>query len=639
MFWRVRVVKTNRIFLLIAFLIAWQFTSGKVAEDPKTPLLERVITVNFEQETVASALKRIGELAGFTFSYNSNILDANRLISYEASNKTVREVLDYLFKGSIQYKERRKHIILTKADNTPKDTRKVSGYIIDEATGERLKNVSIYDPVSLSSAVTDAYGFFQLEIPKPSNEEISLAVKKLNYADTVVMVKGDGKGLLNVPIKIDKEKFNALADSVGRKIKRFWLMTKSATVQAINMINIDDTLHRHFQFSVVPFIGTNHKLSGNIINDYSLNLFGGYSKGTEKLEIGGYFNAVGGNVHGVQIAGLANGVAGETNGVQVAGLVNGNLGKTTGVQIAGMLNFNVDTTNTVALAGLLNFGLRDSKGARVSGLGNATMGKQEGPSVAGLFNFSTRNASITQVAGLLNFTAGSMNDGAQVAGLVNFAAHDVEGAQVSGILNLAGGTVTGTQVGLVNYATKVKGLQFGLVNITDSVKGVPIGFLTFASRGGYHKIELSADEIFYTNVAFRTGVRKFYNIFTAGAKPETFNDSETIWTFGYGLGTAPRLSNTLYLNVDLTANQVVKGSWTDAINMINKLYIGVDYQFARKMSITAGVTLNAYVTDVTYQNYPDIFTGYKPHFFSESTGSDDINTKWWWGAKIGLRFL
>jgi hypothetical protein len=632
-------VKTNRTFFLIAFLTLWQFTSAKIAEEPKTPLLERVISVNFEQETLASALKKIGELAGFTFSYNSDILDGKRLISYEATNKTVREVLDYIFKGNIQYKERRKHIILTKAENNSSDTKKVSGYIIDEATGERLKNVSIYDPISLSSAVTDAYGFFQIEIPQPSNEQVSLVVKKLNYADTVVTAAGDGKGLLNVPIKIDKEKLNILADSVGKKLKRFWLTTKSATIQAINMINIDDTLHRHFQFSVIPFIGTNHKMSGNIINDYSVNLFGGYSKGVEKFEIGGYFNTVGGDVHGVQIAGLANGVAGETNGVQIAGLVNGNLGKTTGVQVAGLLNFNVDTTNTVALAGLLNFGLRNSKGARVGGLGNATMGKQEGPSVAGLFNFSTHDASTTQVAGLLNFTAGSMNHGAQVGGLVNFAAHDVQGAQVSGLLNLAGGKVTGVQVGVVNYATKVNGLQFGLINISDSIKGVPIGFLTFASRGGYHKIEVSADEIFYTNIAFRTGVRKFYNIFTAGAKPETFNDSETVWTFGYGLGTAPRLSNTLYLNVDLTANQVVKGSWTDAVNMINKLYLGVDYQFARKMSVTAGVTLNVYITDTKYQNYPDIFTDYKPHYFSEHTNSNDINSKWWWGAKVGLRFL
>ncbi|WP_079687960.1 STN domain-containing protein [Ohtaekwangia koreensis] len=632
-------MKTNRTLLFLVVLLLTLLTPGKAAEDPKTPLLERVITINLEQETIASALKKIGEQAGFTFSYNSDILASNKLVSYNAVNKPVREILDHIFKGSIQYKERRKHIILTKAKDISKDTRKLSGYIIDEATGERLKNVSIYDPISLSSAVTDAYGFFQIEIEKPSNEEISLTVQKLNYSDTVVMVPGDGRGLLNVPIRIDKEKFNVIADSVGKKLKRFWIVTKSATIQAINMINIDDTLHRHFQFSLIPFIGTNHKLSGNITNDYSLNMLGGYSLGVEKLEIGGLFNTVRGDVHGVQIAGLFNGVAGKTRGVQLAGMLNSNFDYVEGVQAAGFLNFNADTSRTVALAGFLNLGLRDSRGWRAAGWGNATLGKQEGPSLAGLFNFSTDNASTTQVAGMLNFTGRSFTDGAQVSGLVNFVGGNIDGAQVSGLLNVVGKRIRGVQLGVVNYATKVRGTQIGLLNISDSIQGVPVGFLSITSRGGYHKIEVSADEVFYTNVAFRTGVRQFYNILTAGAKPETFGDEETIWTFGYGLGTAPKLSRKLFMNIDLTANQVVKGNWTDAINMINKLYVGVDYQFAKKMSVTAGVTLNVHLTDVTYQDYPELFTDYKPHFFSEHTYSNDINSKMWWGGKIGIRFL
>ncbi|HEY9048089.1 MAG TPA: STN and carboxypeptidase regulatory-like domain-containing protein [Ohtaekwangia sp.] len=629
-------MKTSSIYLVVAFLLLAPWAQAKVIENPKKPLLEQVITIRLEGETLASALKKLGDLGGFTFSYSPDILDANRIVSYEGANKTVREVLDELFKGTIQYKERKKHIILTKADPGPKDTRKVSGYIIDEATGERLRNVSIYDPVSLSSAVTDAYGYFQIEVPKPSNEEVSLAVKKLNYADTLVMVPG-GNGLLNVPIRIDKEKLNILADSVGKKLKRFWLSTKSATIQAINMMNIDDTLHRHFQFSVVPFIGTNHKLSGNIINEYSLNMLGGYSLGVEKLEIGGLFNVVRGDVRGVQIAGLANGVAGKTNGVQIAGFLNANLDRVDGWQAAGLINFNMDTVRSVALAGFTNVGLRDSRGVRVAGLANVTIGKQEGPSLAGLFNFSTGKAE-TQISGFLNFTAGDMT-GAQVGGLVNFAARNVTGAQVSGILNAAPGRMRGAQIGFLNYATAMRGFQLGFINIADSMKGIPVGVLSFVSRGGYHKIEVSADEIFYTNIAFRTGVRQFYNIITAGAKPNTFGNEETFWTFGYGIGTAPRLSRKLFLNIDLTANQAIKGNWIHAVNMINKLYIGIDYQFARKMSITAGATLNAYVTDTTYDRYPELFTSYKPHFFVDHTSSNDLNTKMWFGGKIGLRFL
>ena len=59
-------------------------------------------------------------------------------------------------------------------------------------------------------------------------------------------------------------------------------------------------------------------------------------------------------------------------------------------------------------------------------------------------------------------------------------------------------------------------------------------------RGRHERrdIEVSADEIFYTNLAFRTGSRKFYNILAAGMKPEkAFGTNETVWSFGYGLGT------------------------------------------------------------------------------------------------------
>jgi hypothetical protein len=258
----------------------------------------------------------------------------------------------------------------------------------------------------------------------------------------------------------------------------------------------------------------------------------------------------------------------------------------------------------------------------LAGIGNGTIGKQEGPHIAGLFNFSTRDTYPVQVAGLTNFTVGNLK-GAQVSGLLNFAAKEVTGAQVSGLLN---------------YATRVRGTQLGLINITDSIRGVPIGFLSFVLKG-YHKIEISADEIFYTNVALRTGVRQFYNILTVGAKPDTFDDEETYWTFGYGIGTAPKLSRTLSLNVDLTANQVVYGKSIEAINMINKLYLGLEVQALKNVGVTFGVTLNGYVTETTYDKYQPLFTDYTPHIIADKTYSNDINMKMWWGGKIGVRFL
>ena len=37
--------------------------------------------------------------------------------------------------------------------------------------------------------------------------------------------------------------------------------------------------------------------------------------------------------------------------------------------------------------------------------------------------------------------------------------------------------------------------------------------------------------------------------------------------------------------------------------MINKLYLGLDFQFVKNLGVTFGVTLNGYITDTTYDKY------------------------------------
>ena len=623
--------------LLVVVVFALNTASSKTFEtDDPIPILERVISLNFQQEPLEIVLNKISREARFTFSYNSEIIDADRSISQNFQRKTVREVLDEIFGGTIDYKARGKYVILMQAPKREEKEQRITGYVVDESTGKRLQNVSIYDPVSLSSTVTDSFGYFQLEVDQPTGEEVKLAIRKLNYSDTVVAVTSDRRRLINIAISEPADKVNIFADSVKQKIKRFWKTKVSP--QEVNMQNIRDTLYRKFQFSVVPFVGTNHKLSGNVINDFSVNLYGGYALGVKEFEFGGMFNIIRGNMDGAQFAGIFNSVGGKMNKMQMAGILNMNRDSVNGYQFAGAINLNGNSSNKFSMAGLLNLTYRDSRGVHLAGLGNGTIGMQEGPHIAGLFNFSTQDTRPAQVSGLTNFTAGTMT-GAQVSGLLNFALKDIKGAQVAGLVNIATRDLSGAQVSaILNYATRVRGAQIGLLNFNDSIRGIPLGLLSFSLKG-YHKFEVSADEIFYTNVAFRTGVRQFYNILTVGAKPDSFKDDETTWTFGYGIGTAPRLTRRLSLNVDLTSNQVVYGSSIDAINLINKLYLGLEIQAMKYIGFAFGVTLNGYVTDSTYDKYKPLFTDYTPHLLYDRTYSNDLNMKMWLGAKVGVRFL
>jgi hypothetical protein len=195
----------------------------------------------------------------------------------------------------------------------------------------------------------------------------------------------------------------------------------------------------------------------------------------------------------------------------------------------------------------------------------------------------------------------------------------------------------GMQIGLINFAKWSYGSQLGLINISTETKGIPVGFISIVGKG-YHKLEISADEIFYTNLAYRTGKREFYNIITVGANPSTFEKPQTLWTFGYGVGTAPRLTKGVALNLDITSSQIVAGK-IEEINLLNKVYGGFDFQITKGFSITAGITLNGQLTDSTYDSYPEIFADYVPKIIEERTYSNDLNLKMWWGAKVGIRFF
>lgn len=616
------------------WFIPFFLLSLSVCSAQTVPPLERQLSVSFNSLPIETALSRLSQEGKFTFSYSPSILNPNLMVSSAYTNKSVREILIGLLGESVSMKAKGNYIIITKALPPTKkeivnNTVTISGYVTDVVTGERVAEVSVYNKKSLTGVITDQFGFFSITLNNP-DQEAELFFSKRLFLDTLIVLNSK-VGLINmamvpeslvltkaqslkdsiqdveVAVVIEQPQLDSVYSPVKKRTFRDFLQREvfsknifSRKKGNVNVNNIKDPLHRDFQISFVPFVGTNHKLSGNVINDYSINVLGGYSLGTNKLEFGGLFNIDRRDVQVAQFAGLFNTVGGKTNGVQMAGLGNLTRKKVTAVQTAGLFNANLDSIKGVQLAGLFNVNGRASQGVQM----------------AGLFNVQP-----------------SHYKGAQIAGLLNVATHQMQGTQVAG---------------LINFAHNIHGAQIGLINYADSIRGVPLGLMSLVSNG-YHKIEFSADEVFYVNAAFRTGVRQFYNILQAGIKPESLDGStgptsptpsqENVWSFGYGIGTAPRLTKWLYLNFDLTANHVNKGGFTNSLSLLNKLYLGLDFQLAKKFSVTAGATLNGYLSDPAYADNPALFTDFTPTIVKEHIFSNGNDLKMWWGGKIGIRFL
>ena len=340
------------------------------------------------------------------------------------------------------------------------------------------------------------------------------------------------------------------------------------------------------QITFISPMGTNGIYSGQVANNVSINILAGIS----------------GGVRGVELGGLANISKGDIIGFQAAGLANAGLGYVTGVQLAGLANYNKEFVHGLQAAGLINF----------------TKDEFEGLQLAGLANGNTQNTK-----------------GVQVAGLVNTSTKIMEGVQVAGITNVALKELNGFQLGLINFAGKLNGFQLGLINVADSVgKGAGLGLITYY-RNGYHTFELETNETFRVNATFKSGVNKFYMIYTVGFKTD---NNKSYWAPGIGFGGHFPISQKLALNTDLITSHVHEDVWwTKELNLLNTLKVDVGYKLSDKLSVYGGPSFNVVVSGITDEEGNVIGDSFSPWNFYDKTYSNK-RVKMYFGFNAGLRF-
>ena len=343
------------------------------------------------------------------------------------------------------------------------------------------------------------------------------------------------------------------------------------------------------QISFLPTIGTNLKSSRMVSNCFSLNVLAGYNGGVNGLEIGSLVNLIDNNVKGVQIAGLSNIVAGKTTGLQIAGLSNTNKGSVTGLQIAGLSNIVAGKT----------------KGLQVAGLSNIVAGKTTGLQIAGL-----QNVNKEKVVGV------------QIAGISNYLLDTLKGVQISGILN---------------KTKQNNGLQIGLINVSDSSQGIAIGLVNYV-KNGYKSIEVSANEIFYTNIKYKMGTKQFYTIYSLGVRPNNLE----FYGAGLGFGSNINVYKKISLSIEATSTYVheIKNQNSDSdsdLNLNNRLDLSLDYKLQKNLYLFIGPSLNVHVSELKDKNSNEFSSNITSSpFYSESNNNTLVQM--WIGGSFGLRY-
>ena len=544
--------------LLVAGLL---FTNRSHAQD----VLDQQITITKHQQRLDNVLQSMSKEGNFYFSYSSDLFKRDSLVSIALDHRTVRQVLDTLFRGRLEYKVNGNYIILRKAPppavtpaphTGPEDKKYVvKGVILDENTGEAISQASVYDKQGLIATLSDEEGFFTIRL-KNRSSPAALTVSKAFYEDTTVriepgvnqkititvspssinkkMVTIGPEGYLpsdSIRVELDGAPVYLRQDPIRVEMSGLGklLLSSKLKMQSINLRKY--FIQQPFQLSLVPGLGTQGILSPQITNKLSLNIIGGYTAGLNGVELGGVINIDKKKVQGLQAAGVANVVGGPVKGVQLAGSHNIVLDSVQGLQAAGIGNFN--------------------------------KGKLKG---------------------------------VQLAGVMNKVSDSVEGMQAAGIINIAKGQVKGLQLaGVVNRTSRLRGVQIGLVNIADTSEGYGIGLINIVKHG-MHEISLYSDEVTPLNIAYRSGNDKLYTIVLAGYNPS--NDRKS-YIYGFGLGHRFHLSKTLSLDPELSNEHFIVDGWSNYkhTNFISKFNLDLRVRLGKYISLSGGPSLAIYSFD------------------------------------------
>ncbi|WP_343690632.1 STN and carboxypeptidase regulatory-like domain-containing protein [Chitinophaga sp.] len=577
-------MKQLLLFVVLLCVVTCSYAQGN---------LSKTVSVTMTRQPVSAVLNAIEHQGNFHFSYIKEVVHADSLVSVRANNKTVKQVLDQLFQGSIVYKEAGGQLLLQ--PNREKWFF-VSGHITDGNTGQPLRNASVYESVQLISTMTNDQGYYRLRLrEKDRPAPVMLTVSKELYKDTMMVVASGYDQEINTSIKpaaaitlgiVDVNQYSRVSETWFGKV----FLTSRQRIQSLNLSQF--FADQPYQSSFLPGLGTHGKLGSQVVNKVSLNFIGGYTAGLNGVEVSGafnidqkdvkyaqfasIFNVVGGKMEGVQLAGLHNHVIDSVKGLQAAGFSNMTSKGYEGVQLAGIFNISTGVTRGVGGAGIFNVYWKDNYGVMAAGIGNMTRATENGVQAGGVFN----------------------------------AADTVKGVQVAGV---------------VNIARVLKGVQVGVVNYADSSDGYSIGIVSLVRRG-YHQLLVYNTELLPVNVAFKSGNRKLYSLILAGA---SFVEGSRAYSFGYGMGKSFKA-----ISVEVTEQSLYLGNW-EAVGTLARLQTSWNKDIGKNARIFIGPAFTMYF------NYKESnVAGYKtrvPGPYGAFKWNDHLY--YWLGWHVGFSFF
>lgn len=151
-----------KISVLFLFMAIFSVSAKSYSQEAR-------VTFDLKNVSVNEVFNTIRSQTSYSFWYDINDVDVNRIVSVKAQNLRVKEVLDILFKNKeINVRLVDNHIVIRPCEtsNEPpivQQSRKIIG-VVKDAAGEPIIGANIVEKGTTNGTITDIYGKFSLDV-------------------------------------------------------------------------------------------------------------------------------------------------------------------------------------------------------------------------------------------------------------------------------------------------------------------------------------------------------------------------------------------------------------------------------------------------------------------------------------------
>ena len=199
------------------------------------------LSLEMNNVPVEDVLNRIEENSEFSFIYNNELVNVDRIVSVNFSNETIETILKNVFGSTnIEYSVHDKQIILRPKgmelsidavkETQQQKTKTIKGVVSDAMGPIPGANVSVQG--TTIGTITDMNGNFTLEVP----EDATLQISFIGYNTQLIEVAGQNS--FNITLTEDTQKLDEVVVIGYGTQKKMNLTGSVATISAENIASI-----------------------------------------------------------------------------------------------------------------------------------------------------------------------------------------------------------------------------------------------------------------------------------------------------------------------------------------------------------------------------------------------------------------